>query len=125
MATSEGRCICRRFVAVTEAAALAAAEWLGRGDGVGRRLRRAGGHGRGAWPACPSRAGWSRGAAAGSDPRALRVGDEVGERFGAVVHEPSAGSEGLTVDAGAVGPGRRPFAGAQLSRPRVPTGPWR
>ncbi len=30
----EGRCICARFAVVTEAAALGAAEWVGRGDGL-------------------------------------------------------------------------------------------
>jgi len=32
ISASDGRCICGRFVPVTEAAALAAAEWMGRGD---------------------------------------------------------------------------------------------
>lgn len=34
----EERCICTRFVAVTEAAALGAAEWIGRGDGLSGEL---------------------------------------------------------------------------------------
>lgn len=34
MWASEGGCICGRFAPVTEAAALAAAEWVGRGDGL-------------------------------------------------------------------------------------------
>ena len=49
MPVSEERCICGRFAAVTEAAALAAGGWMGRSDGlagsmasreaVGRRAR--------------------------------------------------------------------------------------
>ena len=35
---SEGRCICTRFVTVTEAAALGAAQWVGRGDGLAGEL---------------------------------------------------------------------------------------
>jgi fructose-1,6-bisphosphatase II len=35
---AEGRCICTRFVAVTEAAALGAAGWVGRGDGLSGEL---------------------------------------------------------------------------------------
>ncbi len=35
---AEGRCICTRFVTVTEAAALGAAEWIGRGDGLSGEL---------------------------------------------------------------------------------------
>ncbi len=31
---AEGRCICARFAVVTEAAALGAADWIGRGDGL-------------------------------------------------------------------------------------------
>ena len=38
MPASEGRCVCGRFAAVTEAAALAAAEWMGRDDGVAASL---------------------------------------------------------------------------------------
>jgi fructose-1,6-bisphosphatase II len=34
MAKTEGICACNRFAPVTEAAALAAAEWIGRGDGL-------------------------------------------------------------------------------------------
>ena len=34
MAKTEEMCACNRFVPVTEAAALAAAEWIGRGDGL-------------------------------------------------------------------------------------------
>ena len=34
MAESNGQCLCDRFASVTEAAALAAADWAGRGDGL-------------------------------------------------------------------------------------------
>jgi fructose-1,6-bisphosphatase II len=35
---AEGRCICARFAVVTEAAALGAADWIGRGDGLAAEL---------------------------------------------------------------------------------------
>jgi fructose-1,6-bisphosphatase II len=38
MAAGEARCMCGRFAVVTEGAALAAAEWLGRGDGLAADL---------------------------------------------------------------------------------------
>jgi fructose-1,6-bisphosphatase II len=36
--SAEDRCICARFAVVTEAAALGAAEWIGRGDGLAAEL---------------------------------------------------------------------------------------
>jgi fructose-1,6-bisphosphatase/sedoheptulose 1,7-bisphosphatase-like protein len=38
VAMNERDCICDRFAPVTEAAALAAAEWIGRGDGLAAGL---------------------------------------------------------------------------------------
>ena len=38
MTTTERDCICDRFAPVTEASALAAAEWIGRGDGIAAAL---------------------------------------------------------------------------------------
>lgn len=38
LVNSEGRCICTRFVTFSEAAALGAAEWIGRGDGLAGEL---------------------------------------------------------------------------------------
>lgn len=96
MATSEGRCICQLFTVVTEGAALAAADWLGRGDGLaadsaareamavelGRLLIR----GR----VVAGRSG-------GSGPHSLSVGEAVGEPVGPWFSS-RPGSEGLTVD---------------------------
>jgi fructose-1,6-bisphosphatase II len=75
----EGRCICTRFVAVTEAAALGAAQWIGRGDGLAGELAA-----RTAWAGALGqlpvkvRVVASRGS--GREPAVLQVGDELGGR---------------------------------------------
>jgi fructose-1,6-bisphosphatase II len=94
--TSEGRCICQRFTVVTEGAALAAAQWLGRGDGLAadgaareamaRELGRLLIRGR----VVAGRRG-------GSSPHALNVGEEVGDPKGPWFSS-RPGSEGLMGD---------------------------
>lgn len=96
MATSEGRCICQRFTVVTEGAALAAAQWLGRGDGLA-----ADSAAREAMAAelCRLliRGRVVAGRSGGSGPHALSVGEEVGDPSGPWFSS-RPGSEGLTVD---------------------------
>jgi fructose-1,6-bisphosphatase II len=94
--TSEGRCICQRFTVVTEGAALAAAQWLGRGDGLA-----ADGAAREAMAAELGRlfirGRVVAGRSGGSGPHALHVGEEVGDPSGPWFSS-RPGSEGLTVD---------------------------
>jgi fructose-1,6-bisphosphatase II len=77
---AEGRCICTRFVTVTEAAALGAAEWIGRGDGLAGELAA-----RQAMAAALAEAPVkvrvvaSRGG--GRPPAVLQAGDELGGRW--------------------------------------------
>jgi fructose-1,6-bisphosphatase II len=77
MAATEARCICGHFAFVTEGAALAAADWLGRGDGLAAdsaaREAMAGGLAQ-----IPVRARVVAGRSSGSDCGALCVGQEVG-----------------------------------------------
>lgn len=74
---TEGHCICTRFVAVTEAAALAAAEWIGRGDGLaGELAARTAMAGALAEMPVKVRVVASRGSGRGPVP--LRAGDELG-----------------------------------------------
>lgn len=77
MPASDGGCICGRFAAVTEAAALAAAAWMGRGDGVAASLaaREAMGE---ALQRMPIRARVVAGRSGDPTCEALRVGEEVG-----------------------------------------------
>lgn len=76
---TEGRCICTRFVAVTEAAALGAAEWAGRGDGLSGELaaRKAMADALAALPVSV-RIAASRGS--GRGPAVLQTGDVLGGR---------------------------------------------
>ena len=87
MATSEGQCICGRFSSVTEAAALAAAEWTGRGDGLAADLAA-----REAMVAelaqMPFKARVVAGRGGNEAPNILRLGDAVG---GESVFQPAAG----------------------------------
>ena len=95
---TEGRCICTRFVAVTEAAALAAAEWIGRGDGLAGELAA-----RKAMAAALSEAPVkvrvvaSRGS--GRGPEVLQFGEELGGRS---VDSGCKGEDGEEVSAGPV-----------------------
>jgi fructose-1,6-bisphosphatase II len=77
VATSEGQCVCGRFSSVTEGAALAAAEWTGRGDGLAADLAA-----REAMAAelaqMPFRARVVAGRGGNEAPNVLRLGDEVG-----------------------------------------------
>jgi fructose-1,6-bisphosphatase II len=79
----EGQCICGRFAVVTEAAALAAAEWVGRGDGLAGDLAA-----REAMAArleqIPFRAVVVAGRGCHQDPCALMVGGEVGAGWGSI-----------------------------------------
>ena len=77
MASIDGQCLCDRFARVTEGAALAAADWVGRGDGLaGDRAARE------AMAAelarVPFRARVVAGRGGHPDSSALQVGDEVG-----------------------------------------------
>jgi fructose-1,6-bisphosphatase II len=75
----EGRCICTRFVTVSEAAALGAAEWIGRGDGLsGELAARTAMAGALAGMPVKVRVVASRGS--GRGPALLQVGDELGGR---------------------------------------------
>jgi fructose-1,6-bisphosphatase II len=90
VARSDGQCMCSRFAVVTEAAALAAAEWVGRGDGLaGDRAARE------AMAAelarVPFRARVVVGRGGHQDLSALRVGDEVGGGSGPRLEEGAAG----------------------------------
>jgi fructose-1,6-bisphosphatase II len=77
MPASEGRCVCGRFAAATEAAALAAAEWTGRGDGLAASL--AAREAMAAELECmPIRGRVVAGRSGGPSCDALRVGAEVG-----------------------------------------------
>jgi len=77
VATSAGQCICGQFSIVTEAAALAAAEWMGRGDGLAADLAA-----REAMVAeldrMPIRGRVAAGRGGNEAPNILRLGDEVG-----------------------------------------------
>jgi len=77
VARIEGQCVCDRFASVTEAAALAAAEWVGRGDGLAGDLAA-----REAMAAqlarLPFRARVVAARGGHQASSALRVGDEVG-----------------------------------------------
>jgi fructose-1,6-bisphosphatase II len=74
---AEGRCICTRFVAVSEAAALGAAEWIGRGDGLAGELaaRTAMAH---ALAEMPVRVRVVASRGSGRGPAVLQAGDELG-----------------------------------------------
>ncbi len=75
----EGRCICTRFVTVSEAAALGAAEWIGRGDGLsGELAARTAMAGALAEMPVKVRVVASRGS--GRGPAVLQAGDELGGR---------------------------------------------
>jgi fructose-1,6-bisphosphatase II len=81
MTASEGRCTCGRFAVVTEGAALAAAEWLGRGDGLAadmaaREAMAAG------LAQMPIRGRVVAGRSGGPECRALCVDEEVGSESG-------------------------------------------
>ena len=92
MAGTEGQCICGLFAVVTEGAALAAAEWVGQGDGVAGDLAA-----REAMAAqlahLPLRARVVAGRGCHRDPCALRVGDEVGRGWGPCADD-GAGDQG-------------------------------
>lgn len=81
MPASDGRCICGRYAAVTEAAAVAAAEWMGRGDdlaavGAARQAMAA------ELARTPVRARIVAGRSSGPCCEALYVGDEIGSETG-------------------------------------------
>jgi fructose-1,6-bisphosphatase II len=79
LVNGEGRCICTRFVTVSEAAALGAAEWIGRGDGLsGELAARTAMAGALAEMPVKVRVVASRGS--GHGPAVLQVGDELGGR---------------------------------------------
>lgn len=88
MAAIESRCICGHFALVTEDTSLAAAEWLGRGDGLAAdmtaREAMAAGLAR-----VPIRGRLVAGRGGGSDCGTLCVGEEVGSKTG-----PWLGSDG-------------------------------
>jgi fructose-1,6-bisphosphatase II len=74
---AEGRCICARFAVVAEAAALGAADWIGRGDGLsGERAARTAMAGALAEMPVKVRVVASRGS--GRGPALLQPGDELG-----------------------------------------------
>ena len=74
---AEGRCICARFAVVTEAAALGAADWIGRGDGLsGERAARTAMAAALAEMPVKVRVVASRGS--GRGPALLQPGDELG-----------------------------------------------
>ena len=76
---AEGRCICTRFVTVSEAGALGAAEWIGRGDGLsGELAARTAMAGALAEMPVKVRIVASRGSGRGA--AALQAGDELGGR---------------------------------------------
>ena len=93
MAVAEARCICGHFAFVTEDAALAAAEWLGRGDGLAADAAA-----RGAMAAglaqVPVRGQVVAGRGGTSDCTVLCVGQETGSRTG-----PWLGLDGWVTDA--------------------------
>ena len=81
ISASDGRCICGRFVPVTEAAARAAAEWMGRGDdlaalGAARQAMAA------ELARTPLRARIVAGRSSGPCSDALCVGDQIGNEKG-------------------------------------------
>ena len=81
MPESEGRCICGRFVAATEAAALAAARWVGKGDGLAadhaaREAMAA------VFAEMPVRARVVAGRSGDREQNILRVGAGLGKEFG-------------------------------------------
>jgi fructose-1,6-bisphosphatase II len=81
VSASDGRCICGRYAIVTEAAALAAAEWAGRGDELAAVAAA-----RAAMAAelarTPIRARIVAGRSGGPCCEALCVGDEIGSEVG-------------------------------------------
>ncbi len=81
MQVNDGRCICGRYAAVTEAAALAASKWIGKGDGLAASMAA-----REAMAAelqhMPIRARVVAGRNGGPSCDALKVGDEVGSESG-------------------------------------------
>ncbi len=91
---AEGRCICARFAIVSEAAALGAAEWIGRADGLAGELaaRMAMADALAQGPV-KVRVVASRGS--GRSPAVLQPGDELGGDPGAWVGE-AREAEGLT-----------------------------
>ncbi len=95
MPASEERCICGRFAAVTEAAALAAAGWMGRNDGLAGSLAA-----RKAMAAVlaqmPIKARVVAGRGGGPSCDVLRVGDEVGSSSGPWVSSSLDGDEWTT-----------------------------
>lgn len=81
MYVSDGRCICSRYATVTEAAAVAAAEWMGRGDqlaavGAARQAMAA------ELARTPIRGRIVAGRSGGPCSEALCVGDEIGSELG-------------------------------------------
>ena len=81
MAATEARCICGHFAFVTEDASLAAAEWLGRGDGLAadaaaRQAMAAG------LAQAPVRGRVVAGRCGTSDCGTLLVGEETGSKEG-------------------------------------------
>jgi fructose-1,6-bisphosphatase II len=81
MPARDEQCICGRFAAVTEAAALAAGVWMGRSDGLagGTAAREAMAA---VLAQMPLRARVVAGRGGGPECEALRVGDEVGSETG-------------------------------------------
>ena len=91
---AEGRCICARFAIVSEAAALGAAEWIGRADGlVGELAARTAMADALAQGPVKVRVVASRGS--GRSPAVLQPGDELGGDPGAWGGE-AREAEGLT-----------------------------
>lgn len=81
MPESERQCICSRFAVVTEAAALAAASWMGRSDGIAASV--AAREAMAAELACmPLRARVIAGRAGAPSCDTLKVGEEVGRDVG-------------------------------------------
>ncbi len=89
---NEGGCICARFAVVTEAAALGAAEWIGRGDGLAGELaaRRAMAEALAEMPV-KVRVVASRGS--GRGPAILQPGDESGGAVGHWADKNGGGSQ--------------------------------
>lgn len=74
---AEGRCICARFAVVTEAAALGAADWIGRADGLaGEHAARAAMAG--ALAEMPVRVKVVASRGSGRGPAVLQPGDQLG-----------------------------------------------
>ena len=120
---AEGGCICARFAVVTEAAALGAADWIGRGDGLAGELaaRTAMADALAEMP-IKVKVVASRGS--GRGPAVLQPGDELGGRLGRTARRRGAGSDGLgrggPAPRGSERPGPRSGGGAGHDRGRAP-----